>query len=84
MIKANKQLEAVLARKPKKCDRNERQHWINQSSQQEKKTRLTHFKLTILDNITVKISEHNNLNQRKGTMHCKNHPGYSDEDISNE
>ena len=37
-----------------------------------------------MDETAVEVSEHKNLNQIKGTIHYKNQPGYTDQEITNE
>ena len=82
VIKANIELEIALKGKQKNVTELRDGCLLVEIANENQSLLKKHLKK--LDDRTIEIREHTTLNQVKGTIHYRNRPGYSDEDILNE
>lgn len=83
VIKANRELiKGLNGTKPKKVDELRDGSLLVEISNEEQSTLVT--KITRLDNMRVKVTEHSYLNQTKGTIYYRNRCKYTDSEILEE
>lgn len=82
VIKANKELEQTLKGKPKNVTELRDGTLLIEVANEQQSINIKNLKK--LDNKNVLVVEHASLNQVKGTIHYRNRPGYSDDDILSE
>ena len=82
VITANKQLQATLKGSPTKVTEL-RDGTLLVEVANEKQSMLIK-ELKILNNVNVQVTEHASLNQIKGTIHYKNRPGYTEDELLSE
>ena len=82
VIKANKQLEAVLGGEPKSVTELRDGSLLVEVRNEEQSVRIRNVKN--LDNLVIEVKDHQKLNQIKGTIRYKNLPNYTEQQLLDE